>query len=284
MAEALCLLNDLQARALSGGPLSDRGGVFRINIPRRSLEQVHTRLLRLGYSYAVDWLEPLTGKFRFDRKVSSNIVSWRGRSYRLNRLYEEDAALLRDRAPDRRLFALEAKDGQTRLIRGYRGNGGALSRRALAVCDARLLVNLVHTEENATFLDPFAGVGGIVLEALDSGYRVLSCDIDPILRPGLQQLGSTHYVADARHLPLEAETVNMIATEPPFDEQTDGVVFISLTEMYRVLKKDGSLAMLCASHQAEGLRQQADALGFTQWLDSSLNRKGVDCFVLAWRK
>ncbi|MCI0353170.1 MAG: RsmD family RNA methyltransferase, partial [Acidobacteriales bacterium] len=258
-AEAECLLNDLQARALSGGPLSDKGGLFWINIPNRSLEHIHARLPRLGYTYAVDWLEPLQGRSGSDRKLSSQIVSWRGCSYRLNRLYEEDATLLRDRAPDRRLFALEAKDGQTRLIRGYRGDDGSLSRRALPVCDARLLINLVHTEEGATFLDPFAGAGGIVLEALDSGYRVLSCDIDSILRPGLEKLGSTHYVTDARQLPFEAETVNIIATEPPFDEQSSEMVFSSLTEMYRVLKKDGRLAMLCASQQAEGLRQQAAA-------------------------
>jgi len=126
----------------------------------------------------------------------------------LVRLYEEDAALLRDRAPDRRLFALQTGDGQQRLIRGYRGDGGALSRRALAVCDSRLLVNLVHASEGATFLDPFAGIGGIVLEALDSGYRVMSSDLDPILRPGLEQLGSVHYVSDACHLPIDAERVH----------------------------------------------------------------------------
>jgi SAM-dependent methyltransferase len=202
----------------------------------------------------------------------------------LVRLYEEDAALLRDRAPDRRLFALQIGDDQSRLIRGYRGDGGALSRRALAVCDARLLVNLVHTSEGATFLDPFAGIGGIVLEALDSGYHVMSSDVDPILRPGLEKLGSIHYVSDACHLPIDTEKVDIIATEPPFDEQANDMVVKSLTEMNRVLKKGGKLAMLCASHQADKLQSQADALGFTRWFDSPLNRKGMDCVVMAWHK
>ena len=155
-----------------------------------------------GYTYAVDMLEPLQEQFASHRNASPQVVRWKGSAYWLARLYEEDADLLRDRPPDRRLFALETEAGESRVIRGYRGDGGALSRRALAVCDARLLVNLVHASEGATFLEPFAGVGGIVLDALDSGYRVISADIDPILRPGLERLGSTHYVADARCLPF----------------------------------------------------------------------------------
>jgi len=283
-AEALCLLQDLQAIAPIGGPLSEKSGLFWIKIPTLLLEQVRDRLPRLGYTYAVDVLEPLQEQFTSRRNASPQVVRGKGGAYRLSRLYEEDAGLLRDRAPDRRLFALETENGQSRVIRGYRGDGGALSRRALAVCDARLLVNLVHASEGARFLDPFAGVGGIVLEALDSGYRVISADVDPILRPGLERLGSTHYVADARSLPIESETVDMIATEPPFDQQADDTVIDSLTEMSRVLKRGGRLAMLCAVHQADKLRNRAEAIGLVKWLDSPLNRKGMDCVVLAWQK
>jgi SAM-dependent methyltransferase len=283
-AEAVCLLRDFDAKILGGGPLSDRGGLFWINIPRRYLEKSCDRLPRLGYSYAVDCLEAEKDQKISRRKGSAQIISWRGGKYRLNRLYEEEADLLRDRAPDRRLFALENEGGPPRLIRGYRGDGGRLSRRALAVCDARMLVNLVHEKEVATFLDPFAGAGGIVLEALDNGYHVLSADIDPILRAGLEQLGSIHYVADARSLPFGTATIDNIATEPPFDEQADQTVLDSLEEMYRVLKPKGRLAMLSAARQAHEIRKRAVDVGFAIQLDSDLNRKGMNCCVLALGK
>lgn len=283
-AEALCLLGDLQVTALKGGPLADKGGVFWIQVPPSALEMVQGRLPRLGYTFAVDTMEFISGRCNAGRRASVEFLQWRGATYRLNRLYEEDAALLRERSPDKRLFALATESGETRLIRGYRGNGQALSRRALAVCDARLLVNLVHTVQDASFLDPFAGAGGIVLEALDSGYHVLSADIDPILRPGLERLGAAHYVTDANQLPIQTETIDAIATEPPFDTSANEAVFNSLEELYRVLKKGGNLAMLCSTQQAKGLKARAELVGLESWLTLPLNRKGIDNIVLAWRK
>ncbi|MDQ2731344.1 MAG: RsmD family RNA methyltransferase, partial [Armatimonadota bacterium] len=280
--EALLLLDDLEAAAPKGGPLGERGGLFWITLPDRSLEAAGRRFPRLGYTYAVDLLEPVHGRSGSKGERSSNEVSWRGVTYRPMRVYEEDPALVREGAPDRRVFALEGSDGQDRLIRGYRGDGGTLSRRALAVCDARLLVNLVHTGPGAVFLDPFAGAGGVVIEAIASGYRVLSSDQDPILRPGLERLGSSHRIANAGDLPYPSGSVDVIATEPPFDPEADGVVRKAIPELHRVLTEGGKLAVLCAEGGADGLREEAEAVGFTKWFDSPLNRKGMDCVVLAW--
>jgi len=41
-------------------------------------------------------------------------------------------------------------------------------------------VNLVAVEPGALFLDPFAGVGGLIIEALASGYEVMSADGDAL--------------------------------------------------------------------------------------------------------
>jgi hypothetical protein len=280
VAEALSLLRDLQAIAPESGPLSERSGLFWISFPRDALDQAIERLPRLGYTEAVDVLERVTST---RRKSASEQVRWRGENYKLVRVYQEETEVIREQAPDRRVFLIESVAGDVRPVKGYRGDGKPLSRRALPVYDARLLVNLVNSPRGV-FLDPFAGVGGIALEALASGYSVLSVDVDPTLRHGLAELGARHSVAQAQQLPFGAETVEAIATEPPYDPQAELAVKDSLNEIHRVLKKESRLAILCAAWQAPGLRQKAEALGLEPYLDSPINRKGTECVVLAWKK
>jgi hypothetical protein len=283
--EALCLLRDLDPTAPDRGPRGERGGVFWIALPPDALDRAAARFPRLGYTRAVDLPEDIAHiAVRRGRAARAERVRWRRREYQLTRLYEEDADAAREAAPDRRIFTFEGARGDVRAVTGYRGDSGPLSRRGLPVCDARLLVNLVTRAEGAICLDPFAGVGGIVLEAVASGYRVLSCDLDPALRHGLSTLGARHTVADARSLPFNSETIDAIATEPPYDARAEAAVLKSLAEMHRVLKPGGRLALLCAAWQAEGLRQKASALRLTNFLDSPINRKGTDCAVLAWEK
>jgi SAM-dependent methyltransferase len=199
-------------------------------------------------------------------------------------VYEEDAEAMRERAPDRRVFLFETSEGEVRAIRGYRGDSGLLSRRGLPVCDACLLANLVWSTPGAMILDPFAGIGGIVVEALANGYLVVSTDLDPVLRHGLAYLGALHCVADASALPFASATFDAIATEPPYHEQAQETVLGSLREMHRVLKAGGRLALLCALSQADALRREAAASGFESYLDTPINRKGLDVVAFAWQK
>ncbi|MGH2600251.1 MAG: TRM11 family SAM-dependent methyltransferase, partial [Dehalococcoidia bacterium] len=279
IAEALCLLHDLGAHELPGGPLSERGGVFWIGLPAGSLDVAVARLARLGYTSAVDVAEPVVGD-----GGRQTLVRWRGQAYRLVRVYEEDAAALREAAVDRRTFVLQTRDGETREIRGYRGDSQTLSRRGLPVYDARLLVNVVFRPELGTLLDPFAGAGGIVVETVASGWRTLSADIDPALRHGLARFGAAHWVGDARVLPLATASIDAIATEPPYDATADESVVAALKEAERVVTPGGRIALLCAEWQAAALRASANELGLAAFLDTAIDRKGLPVVVLAWQK
>ena len=276
VAEALALLHDLEPSAPAGGPLADRAGVFWVQLPERHLAAAGARFGRLGYSTAVDLLAS---------QGQGPAVRWRGRSWRLQRLHTEDPAGMREQAPDRREFLFEAADGQLRAVRGYRGSGAdPLGRRGLPVCDARLLVNLVAPAGPGWLLDPFAGVGGVALEALAAGWRTVTADRDPALRHGLGRLGGAHLVADARRLPLPAGVLDAVATEPPYDRQAGPLAGLALAEAHRVLRPGGATAWLCAGWQAAGRRATADALGLRVALDTPVDRKGLEVVALAWRK
>jgi SAM-dependent methyltransferase len=289
--EAVNLLRGLDPQVLPGGPLSERGGVFWIAIPERAISQAIPRLTRLGYTHAVDRVVEITENLPANPKRAASqgdLIRWNRRYHELVRLYAADKRAMRQRAPDRRVFMLKLADGDIHPVRGYRGDGQALSRRGLPPYDARMLVNLVTPDierVRAMFLDPFAGIGGIVLEALAGDYTcVLSADNDAFLMHGLAYIGVRHCVADARRLPFADATVDAIATEPPYDEVAEAIVKTALAEMVRVLEEGARLAVFCAAWQAEGLRDIAGALPITPYLDSPVDRKGTDCVVLAWQK
>jgi SAM-dependent methyltransferase len=286
VAEALALLRDVEATPPAGGPLSEQGGLFWIALPVSNLELARSRLPRLGYTAAVELLEPVepSRSTSTARRAHPDAIRWRGSEYRPVRVYEADEDALRDDAPDRRLFLLEGVAGDVRAIRGYRGDGGTTSRRALPVCDARLLVNLVTLGDGALFLDPFAGAGGIVHEATAARCRVVTTDLDPILRHGLRHLGACHAVANAARLPFGDARFDAIATEPPYHPEADADVYTALHEMARVLKPGGRIAVLCVPRQAERLRREAVALGLCPCLDTPIQRKGLDVVALAWKK
>jgi SAM-dependent methyltransferase len=278
-AEALSLLAGLHPRALTGGPFSDRRGTFWLALTADSIDAAEALLPRLGYTVAVDALEPIAeGVFSARR---ADHVRWNKRPSQAIRLYEEDPDAARDLAPDRREFVLETASG-VRSVRGYRGDGGALSKRALPFYDARALVNLACGVNASSLLDPFAGAGGIVAAAVEGGRRVFSGDIDPALRHGLAALGSAAVVADAAQLPYADRAISAIASEPPYEPSIMPVVVAALTEMRRVLIPGGRIALLVADLQAGALRAEAAQLALDPRLDVPIDRKGMACVLLVW--
>jgi len=288
VVEALCLLQDLGVQALIGGPLAERVGVFWLALPKDHIKAALARLPHLGYVQAVDLLQPAqsSGYVLFDAlpPTSPTEIRWRKRKYHLLRIYEEDPEALRQSAPDKRVFLFQTATGEVRPVRGYRGSSSPLARRGLPVYDARMLVNLVSRGTGGLFLDPFAGIGGILLEAVNRGHAVISADIDPELRHGLARLSAAHTVANAASLPFTSATFDAIATELPFHESTETIIVQGLREMYRVLKEGGRLALMCAEWQSRVLVRQAQVLDLVLYLDAPINRKGLNVSVLAWRK
>jgi len=86
---------------------------------------------------------------------------------------------------------------------------------------ARMMVNLARVSPQKTFLDPFTGSGGMLLEAGLIGCHSFGIDLDSSMIHGAQ--ANLHHfkipnceliVGDARSPPIK--TVDSIATDPPY--------------------------------------------------------------------
>lgn len=271
--EVLALLDS--AVALNSGPLAEQKGVFWIG----AKDADETRFQHLGYTQRV--MKPT----EVDAD-ENEAVRWRGKTYFLKTVYEEDREWMRNRAPDRREFLLRAHDGSLLPVKGYRGDGHHLSRRGLAPEDARLLVNLVtpHPDRMVHFLDPFAGVGGLVIEAVDWGWQVYSGDSDPVVQYGLRHFGAHHTVLDAVRLPFPAQCFDAIATEPPFHEDAHETITGLMDEFDRVLRPGRKAAVLVADWEAVILEAAAEILQYDLLLSAEIDRKGSTNHLCLWQK
>jgi hypothetical protein len=283
VAEVATLLEDLGGRPLAGGPLSEVSGVAWVAVGPAPAAAIAGRVVRLGYTGAVERVVPAAEvDVDGDPAAAGTVVRWRGSDVVLVPVHAEPDEELRAEAPDRRSFLLECGDGVVRRIAGYRGGRGPLEHRALPPADARLLVNLVgRPGAGGVLLDPFAGAGGVVLQAAPAGWVAVSADADPALRYGLGELtGGRHLVADAAALPLDSGSVDGIATEPPYHDRATGNVVAAVAEAGRVLRVGGRLAMLVAAFQAPAVRAAADRAGLALDLDVAIDRKGTDVTCL----
>lgn len=275
--EALTLLRDFDGLALRSGPAPDTGSFFWLALPQNALDAAKALLPRLGYTSAVELA------------VQGGSTRWHGAGYHFQPLYREDAAALREQAPDRRDFLLRNADGELVSVKGYRGDGQLFSKRGLPVYDARLLVNLAGVRAGDRLLDPFGGIGGVVLAGRVAGASAISTDNDPFVADGLAALADLHLQADAHRLPFAAECFDAIATEPPYDEDplnplAASAVAETLGGMVRVLKAGGRLAILAVGWQTPLLREAAATLDLQTLLESPINRKGLDVFVFVWER
>ncbi len=137
---------------------------------------------------------------------------------------------------------------------------------------ARCMVNLSQPGEGATFLDPFCGVGGILLEASLIGCQAIGLDaINRMVKGATRNL--SHYGVrplgllrgDARHIPVRK--VDAIATDPPYGtgastlKSTTRQILDSFLPQARAILPTGHRAVI-ASPLGTGTSQAAEKSGF----------------------
>ena len=280
VAEVVALLRHFGGCALRGGPLSEVSGVAWVGVSESAVPYLCRRLRFLGYTETVSLVRQaedvadLRGEFEKAR--------WKRRDIVLIPVYKESDVDMRKHAPDKRCFLLECGDGIVRRIEGYRGSYGDLEHRALPVEDSRLLANIVFSPNLGRFLDPFAGAGGVIIEAKKVGWETWSIDIDPTLRHGLAELSDHHLVANSIDLPFDNAFFDAIATETPYHSDASDVVRNSISEFHRVLRPGGRLAILAAAGQARILQKSADSVGLFLDIVTPINRRGTDVVCLCW--
>ena len=137
---------------------------------------------------------------------------------------------------------------------------------------ARGMVNLSNVVEGTTFLDPFCGVGGILIEAGLLGCQLIGMDaVKRMLRGSRRNL--RHFEikplallrGDARNIPIKS--VEAIATDPPYGtgastlkSNTKNILKDFLPEVHSILTKNGRLVV--ASPLGTGTPEIAESAGF----------------------
>lgn len=160
---------------------------------------------------------------------------------------------------------------------------------------ARVFVNLsrVKSLSNEILLDPFCGVGGFLIEACDMEINYLGSDINAEYVKGAK-INLKHYgckpnviQADATKLYLRKDTIDGIATDPPYGRMT-GTYRKELIELYEdfifesadVLRRGRYLVFAIPLHHSikEIIEEKLGEAGFKiqgkylNWVHSSLTR------------
>jgi tRNA (guanine10-N2)-dimethyltransferase len=149
---------------------------------------------------------------------------------------------------------------------------------------ARTLVNIAHAKACDTFLDPFCGTGGILIEADLLGMRAMGCDFDPLMIQGskVNLPSASLLMADATHLPFPDHSIDSIVTDFPYGhsvcikktDSMDQLYAASLEEIRRVLKKGRRAVVVTHRDISEIAVQSMTILGkHDQRVHKSLTRR-----------
>lgn len=112
---------------------------------------------------------------------------------------------------------------------------------------ARTLVNLSQARAGERLLDPFAGTGGILVEACLMGIKCVGVDVQPQLvrgaRENLASMDCTLISGDAKRLPFKDASIESAVMDIPYGrsalieaESKEDLLTESLDELQRVLK------------------------------------------------
>ncbi|MGI5820144.1 MAG: TRM11 family SAM-dependent methyltransferase [Armatimonadota bacterium] len=186
----------------------------------------------------------LVGEYRRgDDRVMHELI-WRA---------DDDARL--QRSPHARPFSMRIH-GEIEATLSRR------QRRRLSCCDAMVMLNLARADEDGLVVDPFAGIGGIVVEARRMGLRVVCGDIARALAPGLREVsGGIATIWDATALPLPDRCADAVVTEPPYADEAQEDVLAAMAEVARVMRPAARAVVLIDEEIADALLNAARKVG-----------------------
>jgi SAM-dependent methyltransferase len=246
---------------------------MEINAQGLSDGEISQRAELLGYTQGIVSVheEPYQGEELNWHKTGRWVVGCirRGdRKLQLAEIYRQDEEKRLKEAPHSRVFLIE-RDGQIEAAKGHR------YRRGLSPVDARFMLNIAKLRGDERILDPFAGLGGILMECRRRNLNAFGGDVDIVLRPGLAQISRNRcVVADARQLPFKNDKFHVIITEPPFDTRYRQAVMDSMSELRRVVHPGGRLVLLIAHDMHDGITASMLNSGFQLTGDFTLRRHG----------
>ena len=241
-AEFLSVFGERQFEATRDIPARMR---MEITVAEMSAEEISHRAELLGYTQGIVSVheEQYNGEEINWHKSERWPVGWLRRGNMkllLTEIYRQDEEKRQKEAPHSRVFLIE-RDGEIKAAKGHR------YRRGLSTLDARFMLNVAKLRSDELILDPFAGLGGILLECRRRGLRAFGGDVDLALRPGLAEVSHNRCaMADARQLPFRDAAFHAVITEPPFDIRYREAVLDSMSELKRVVKPDGKIVLLIA--------------------------------------
>ena len=236
-----------------------------------SPEEISHRAERLGYTRGILSVheEPYLGEELHARHTGRWVVGWmrkRDRKIHLTEIYRQNEEELLQGAPHRRVFLIE-RDGAVKEAKGHRYH------RGLSPADARFMLNIAELRGDEVILDPFAGIGGIVVECITRNLKIFAADIDPMLRPGIARISQNRCViADARQLPFKDRLFDAVITEPPFNTRYRQAVMGSIGELRRVVRD--KIILLIARDMHEVIMSYVAGSGFRLISDFALRRQG----------
>ncbi len=251
--------------------------------------------------------KPPRGRTHYRIIVQASMQPWQ--SYRRNQMQQAIEKTVHHKYPNWRLVAdnadiefwLQQTGKQIRL--GLRLTDHTMRHRtykttsrpaSLRPTIARALVQLTRIGDGDTFLDPMCGAGTIMIErALAGRYQLIQGgDIEEeAVASTVENFGNKHkpreiHHWDAKHLPLPSESIDKIATNPPWGRQIGSpselrTLYQSVfAEMDRVLKPNGCVAILTSEWKVT--RQALEKTNLTlieQIKDIAVLGRRADIFV-----
>jgi len=284
--EMIFLQFDNEILFIKNGPLGDIKGIISFLCPKNNLTSFQERLKYSGYCYTFYLLD-------FENFTNKNVIGldsvnpmiWKGKKFSASMLFKQDQKVYTEQSSHNRDFKI-VSNNEVKKVQGYRGDGSDMGKRALPVEDARCMVNLSQPWKNKKMIDPFAGAGGIVFQfkyIVSSGIMT-SIDIDPVLKPGLESYGSTHFVMNAADASFPENSFDSVITEVPFSDNASTEIINGIKKINTFLSKDGVYIIMCKKEQAEFIQKTMEELKNFLLFSHEVDRKGVDVEIEVWYK